>query len=179
MERIYSAGWQGRKVRFVAWVVVGALALALWGGWKIAHGYGLSPGDGGVLKPLPVRLAWGGSVAALGLLFAAGMWIYGRCYVADASIDETRGVLDITLIGLLLRSRMEVPVGDVEGSTYHAGRSHTGDFTIDAPWVSVRLRGRRLPLIIDGQGEFIRRERVVEHLFRAPRGGKRAKARSR
>ncbi|HEX6038402.1 hypothetical protein [Longimicrobium sp.] len=179
MERIYAAGWQGRKVRFVAWVVLGALALALWGGWEITRGYGLRPADGGVLKPLAVRLAFGGCVAALGLLFAVGMWIYGRCYVAEASVDETRGVLGITLIGLVLRSRMEVPVDDVEGSTYHAGRSNTGDFTVNAPWVSVRLRGRRLPLIVDAQGEFIRRELVVEHLFRAPRRGRRGTARPR
>jgi hypothetical protein len=165
MQPIYSAGRQAWKVRFVALVVLSAGALALWGGWDTVQTYGLRPADGGVLKPLAVRMAVGGFIAVLGLSFVAGMWVYGRCYVMEASVDEGRGVLAFTLAGLLLRWRTEVPLDAVEGSTYHAGRSHTGDFTINAPWTAVRLRGRRLPLIVDGRGEFIRPELVREHLI--------------
>lgn len=171
MEPIFSAGRQAWKVRLIQWIAVVVAPAASWSGWLIARTYGLRPADGGVLAPLAVRLAFGGGVAALGAAFVAGMWIYGRCYVMAAAVDETRGVLDVTLAGLLVSSRLEVPLDAVEGSTYHAGRSRTGDVTVNAPWVSVRLRGRWLPLIIDTQGELIRRELVVEHLFVDPRRG--------
>jgi hypothetical protein len=165
MEAIYSAGRQAWKVRFMALVALAAFAGAAWAGWEIARSYGVRPADGGVLKPLAVRLAFGGFVAALGAVFVAGMWIYGRCYVMEAAVDEKRGVLGIVLAGLLVRSRLEVPLDAVEGSTHHAGRSSTGDIAVNAPWVSVRLRGRRLPLIVDGQGEFLHPELLAEHLL--------------
>ncbi|HLM68457.1 MAG TPA: hypothetical protein VK358_13055 [Longimicrobium sp.] len=178
MEAIYSAGRQAWKVRFIALIALATFALALWAGGEIARGYGLRAADGGVLKPLAVRLAFGGFVAALGALFMAGMWIYGRCYVMEAAVDERRGVLGLVLAGLLLRSRMEVPLDAVEGSTCHAGRSSTGDFVVNAPWVSVRLRGRRLPLIVDGQGEFIHPELLAEHLLFDTRRRRRELARA-
>jgi hypothetical protein len=165
MEAIYSAGRQAWKVRFIALIALATFVLAAWAGWEIARSYGVRPADGGVLKPLAVRLAFGGFVAALGAAFVGGMWIYGRCYVMEAAVDENRGVLSVVLAGLLLRSRLEVPLDAVEGSTGHAGRSSMGDFDVNAPWVSVRLRGRRLPLIVDGQGEFIHPGLLREHLL--------------
>lgn len=177
MQAVYSAGRQAWKVRFIALLSLAVFAGAAWAGWEIARSYGVRPADGGVLKPLAVRLAFGGFVAALGAAFVAGMWIYGRCYVMEAAVDEERGVLSVVLAGLLLRSRMEVPLDAVEGSTYHAGRSTTGDFVVNAPWISVHLRGRRLPLIVDGQGEFIHPELLMAHLLFDHRRRRREQAR--
>ncbi|HVH13136.1 MAG TPA: hypothetical protein VM759_08795, partial [Longimicrobium sp.] len=166
MDVIYTAGPQAWKVRLVQGMAVVCTPVALWAGWEIARSYGLHPSEGGELASLGVRLALGGSVAALGVFFLVGMWIYGRCYVMEAAVDEARGVLGITLAGLPLRRRMEVPLDDVKGSRYHIGHTDTGKITVSAPWSSVRLRGRRLPLIVDGQGDFRDPELIAEHLFR-------------
>lgn len=168
MERIYSAGRQGWKVRLVQWIALVCGPAAVWAGGEIVRTYGLHPSEGGQLAPLPLRLALGGFVAALGLSFLAGMWIYGRCYVMEAAVDETRGVLGITLAGLPIRTWMEVPLHAVEASAWHAGQFQ-GRISVNAPWTSVRLRGRRLPLIVDQQGDFLRPELVTEHLFPNPR----------
>ena len=40
-------------------------------------------------------------------------------------------------------------------SGYHAGRmDNPGGVSVDAPWFSLRLRGRSWPLIVDAQGDF-------------------------
>ena len=165
MEPIYLAGGQAWKVRLVQCITVALSPVALWAGWEITRSYGLHPTEGGELAPLPLRLVLGGFVAMLGAGFLLGIWVYGRCYVLEAAVDETRGVLGITLAGLFLRSRMEVPLDAVESSAFHEGRMNTGSHSVNAPWTSVRLRGRPLPLIIDAQGEFIHPDRMSEHLF--------------
>jgi hypothetical protein len=178
MQPIYSAGRQAWKVRLVQWLAFATGPLAAWGGLMIVRTYGLHPSEGGELAPLPLRLALGGFVAALGISFLVGMWVYGRCYVMEAAVDETRGVLGIALAGMPIRSWMEVPLDAVEASAWHAGRFQ-GRITVNAPWTSVRLRGRRLPLIVDQQGDFLRPELVAEHLFPSPRGRRRSVARAR
>jgi hypothetical protein len=151
MEPIYSAGRQAWKVRLVQWIALACGPVALWTGGMIVKTYGLHPSEGGALAPLPLRLALGGFVAALGVSFVVGMWVYGRCYVMAAAVDETRGVLDVTLAGLLVPWRMEVPLDAVEGAVAHAGQLNTGGVSVNAPWTSVRLYGRFLPLVIDAQ----------------------------
>lgn len=168
MDVIYTAGPQAWKVRLVQWMAIVLAPVAVWAGWDVARTYGLHPAEGGELAPLGARLAFGGLVMALGIAFFVGMWIYGRCYVMEASLDEARGVVGITLAGMPFRRRMEVPLADVEDSRYHIGHTNTGKMTVSAPWSSVRLRGRRLPLIVDGQGDFVDVDLVAEHLFREP-----------
>ena len=169
MLRIFSAGRQGVKVCAIQLLSLVISPVALWGGWEAARTYGLHPSEGGELAPLALRLLLGGFLAAIGAGFVVGMWVYGRCYVREAEVDPERGVLRLTLAGFVMPSRLEVPLQDVGGSREHDGRFRAGGMTVNAPWSTVRLRGRRLPLIIDVQGEFIRRELIVQYLLRAHR----------
>lgn len=177
MELIYSAGSQGWKVRLVQAIVVLIAPVALWGGWEIARTYGLHPSEGGELAPLPLRLAIGGFVALIGVGAVVGMWIYGRCYVMRAEVDEARGVLSITLAGFPIPLRREIAITDIEGSRWHAGQSRGTGVSVNAPWTSVRLRGRWLPLVVDAQGESLRPELVNRYLLgiRHPRRAVRAR----
>ena len=74
---------RSRWVRIVTWLLLIFAAGFVVGGVLIAQTYGLNPADGGVLKPLAVRLGFGGAVAAIGILIGGGMWLYGTLYVSE------------------------------------------------------------------------------------------------
>ena len=152
---IYHAGRQGVKVRALSWFLLLVGLACLWWGYHLSQTYGLSPGDGGVLRPLPQRLAWGGFVALFGLICMVGMHIYGRQYIARAWVDEQAQRVRFATVRWFGSARFDVPAQDILGSSYQRGRLETPSHTVDAPFHFIRLRGRRLPFILDGQGRFL------------------------
>ncbi len=173
---IYTAGGQALKVRFVMWLTLGAAAAAVWTGYYLLLTYGTRPADGGVLAPLPVRLAWALSVSAIGLSFAYGMWLYGRYAVREIRMvpgDRTLRIATYRFLG----SRVEtMPISDLAGATKRHDRIDRGDalgmltgISVDAPWLRVRLKGRRWPLVLDLQGVVANKARLAELL--GPRAG--------
>jgi hypothetical protein len=155
MTEIYRAGWQLTKVRFV---MVLALACAIggcWWGWDIFQTYGIRPADGGVLAPFGTRLAFGGGVALLGLAFLVGMWFYGKLYVGSARYDQAHNLVHLRTIELIFGGRdLAFPPSAVEGADWHEGKNYSYRLPVDAPWFSIRIAGRRWPLILDAQGRF-------------------------
>jgi len=150
---LYDAGRQLRKVRGIMWLSLACALGGLYWGFDLARHYGLAPGDGGVLAPLGVRLAWGAGVALLGLAFAAGMDLYGRHYIARAWLDEAGGRLRIETLRWWGRAALTVPVSEVLGSRYMRGKM-SGAVEVDAPWFNVRIKGQPWVLILDAQGSF-------------------------
>jgi len=147
-------------------VVTFALAcglLATIAGIRLAQTYGLNPADGGALAPLSVRLAWGIGVALLGLAFAAGMILYGRCYVARLALDEANEQLHAyTVNGWLTLHREIIPLSALKPGRRHRGRLFVfwRGLLVDAPWRTVWVSGRRLPLILDEQGQVLDPQRM-------------------
>jgi hypothetical protein len=166
MIPIFDAGRQLWKIRMIGALSLVVAAMLVWLGAGIVAHYGEAPGEGGALAPLATRVVLGGLVIALGAAFPVGMWIYGRCYVLSAALDDASRRLRITHPGLFLRSSREVAAGELEEPRYHDGRMDTHRMRVDAPWYSLRLRGRRLPLLLDAQGDFLDRERVSRVLLR-------------
>lgn len=158
MVEIFRAGRQLAKVRAIMWLSLGAAAVALWAGWALFDSYGTSPADGGVLAPLGTRLAWGVTVAALGLAFAGGMWLYGGLYVTTLVYDERSDRLYVRTLTFVGHRNRVFSAGDVDGSSFHGGEFWAGGVWVNAPWVTLRMRGRSLPFIVDAQGEFPDRE---------------------
>ena len=158
MTDIFRAGFQLTKVKgMMVFALICAIAALYWG-WSLFNTVGLSPGDGygGVLAPVGVRLAWGLTVAVLGLLFLAGMWVFGRLYATRIRYDSAADALHIGTLELLATRTTIVSPSDVLGSRYHHGRMEGEG--VDAPWFTVRLKGWRGPLIVDAQGVFPDRE---------------------
>jgi hypothetical protein len=149
---------QARKVRIVTW------ASALWCiGWlywatDLSQTYGLSPGDGGVLRPPLQRWAAAAIVALIGILPFAGMAIYARLYVVR--LERERADLRVTVIGFFTPATRTHPVTDVGGSRKHRGELRLRT-SVNAPWMVLRIAGR--PYIIDLQAERVD-SRAIERL---------------
>ena len=154
MTTLFRASGQLKKVRALMWFALLCAAGAVWWGYDLALTYGLNPGDGGELAALPVRLAWGVGVALLGISFAAGMYLYGRCYVAQIDFDEQAKQLHVRTAGFIGSAEQTINPADILRSRHHHGKFHTPEMTVNAPWTSLKIRGRRWPLILDAQGEF-------------------------
>ena len=158
MTEIYRARGGVWKVRAMMWLsLVFAIWFCLWG-WDLFQTYGTRPADGGVLAPLGARIAWFVGLSALGLAFLAGMWVYGGLYVTALLVDEAAGKLHVRTIGFIgsFGGRRETyRLADIVGSDYRAGKfDNPGGVSVDAPWFSLRIRGRKWPLIVDAQGGF-------------------------
>ncbi|GIW79553.1 MAG: hypothetical protein KatS3mg105_1360 [Gemmatales bacterium] len=176
MIPIYRAGWQLIKVRAVMIGSLVAFAASLYFGVELARTYGLNPADGGELASLPARLGMGGLVILLGATFAGGMWLYGRHYAARMAFDSARKQLHLETASFFWNDRHVIDVADLGSARYHddldwggldkvtASLSKRAVPQVDAPWVAVRIRGWRWPVIIDQQGVVLHPE-LMKRLF--------------
>lgn len=159
---VFDAGPQLRKVRVVMWLAVACAIAGTWWGWSLALTFGLAPGDGGVLRPLPTRMAVGATVAGLGLLFASGMWLFGRQYIAEIRQGPGDDAITVRTTHLVGTTARTYAASQVRLGRRHEGRSSTRSLEdpfiegirVHAPWRAVHVPGRRIPLILDGQGWF-------------------------
>jgi hypothetical protein len=157
---IFRAGSQAVMVRFVQGLLVLVFTPGLlWGAWALAVVSDPS------LSPL-ARYALVAGALALAAASSIGMVVYGWCYVTSATWDPRAGACHITLAGLFVPARLTVAAG--ERGRYHAGRSNAAEIQVNAPWYSVRIPGRRLPLILDLQGEFLHPDLVDRVLLADP-----------
>ena len=168
MVQIYRATGQVWKIRMMMWLsLIVAIWFCLWG-WDLFQTYGTRPADGGVLAPFGQRLAWLLFLVAFGLAFLVGMWLYGGIYVSSLWYDEGKGTLQIRSLGFvggLGGWRETYRLSQVRSTDYHAGKfENPGGVSVDAPWLSVRIEGRRMPLIVDVQGEFPDRQLAAKVL---------------
>ena len=167
---IFRAGGQLVKVRCMMLLSLATLVGTTYAGVNLAQHFGQSPGDGGVLKPLPERLAMGAFVFSLGAVFAGGMWLYGKFYVASIDFDDREQKLYLKTVEFFGTKRHAIDLSNVLESKEHAGQLDLTDFdpasiSVNAPWKSVRLGGWRLPVIVDTQGEILQPE-LFEKLFK-------------
>ncbi len=151
---------QARKVRIVFWASLVACGLAFWGGWEVFLTFGLSEADGGVLRPLWERLALGGAVAGLGAAFAGGMLLYISLYALR--IERSGDRVSITTMTPLGRQVRVYGITELGESAYHHGRARhvhesgaRGGIWVNAPWITLRVVGRRFPFVIDLQADDI------------------------
>lgn len=147
---------QALKVRIVLWASAIIAAITTVSGWMIFQSFGLSPADGGVLRPVGERMMFGGAVVLLGLVLFGGMLLYASLYLIE--LRRTDEVLEVTTIGLISDRSRTLLVADVGELNYHAGRMFTPrGHNVDAPWLTMPVRGRLLPYVIDVQAEHVDR----------------------
>jgi hypothetical protein len=146
-------GGQPRLVRLFTWLcaifAIGALTWAA----DLSQTYGLSPGDGGMLRPPVERWTTAIGTALLGSAPFAGMLIYVRLYVTR--LVRARGKLDITVLGLIAPATRRFDLTDVGGARRHDGRFEA-HISVNAPWITLWI-GRRPYIIPLNAGRIDRR----------------------
>ena len=160
-NQLFRAGSQEVKVRFLMLLSLACAGGALYWSVDLVQHYGLAPADGGVLAPLWQRIAWGVSVAALGASFMAGMWVYGRYYIAEICRVPDSHRLRLRTVTFFGSELHEIDLADMKLGARHAGQLTTFDANnpllvkqrVNAPWRGIHLKGRRWPLILDLQGD--------------------------
>ncbi len=164
---VFDSARQGRKVWLLTWFAAAGAVATLYWGWNLLRTYGLSPGDGGVLRPLGQRIALGAFVGSLGPMFFGGMLVFNRHYVdriTRLGVDRLR----IRMMGLFLRREYDVAISEAKFGEVR-GRYNPNDllglvntlvsgFVIDTPFRTVRVPFRRWPVILDLQGEMRARQ---------------------
>jgi hypothetical protein len=153
MRTIFDAGPQRWKIWFVVLICVLCGAGLIFPGGYLLLNYGLHPDDGGVLKPLMSRILMCSVFALPGMAIIAAILLYLRCYVMRIEADDAESGYRIALAAP--GRALTIGHDDITRVGYNDGISHAGGISVNAPWYSLRLRGRRFPLIIDLQGDFL------------------------
>lgn len=152
MKHLLVNSRQALKVRIFLWGSIAACFAALYAAWSLVETYGLNPGDGGVLRPLDERLMAGGIVGGLGVAFAGAMIWYASLYAVR--ISRERDQVEMETMAILGTKTRNFAVSDFDGGTYHGGRMQSGrGISVNAPWITLRVKGRRIPFIADVQAE--------------------------
>lgn len=158
MQVLLENRWQATKVRWITWAfAIWAVGWLYWA-WTMAETYGLSPGDGGVLRPLPQRLGLATLFATIGVLPLAGMVLYASLYLRR--IEREGDAVIVTVLGLFASAQHRYRVSDFERATKHEGRLELRS-SVHAPWLTLRVAGRRLPYIVDVQAERVDVAQIV------------------
>lgn len=154
MTVIFENRRQALKARLLTLLLILPFSAGMmWWGWDLFQTFGLSPGDGGVLRPLVERIAVGGFVGGLGLITGVAMMIYAMHYAVRVLRDGDRLHIETLTPWALGHWHYEFPVTQVEGTSFHEGRLRTYKHNVNAPWMTLRISGRRFPFILDAQAE--------------------------
>ena len=145
---------QARKVRWLCWASAAWAAGWLWWAAEMAQSYGLSPGDGGALRSAVER--WGVAVllAAVGVLPLAGMALYARRYIVR--LVRSGESAEVTVAGFWRPYARSYPAAAFAPGRAHHGRLSTGGVSVNAPWITLRVDGRRY--FVDLQAERVDRK---------------------
>jgi hypothetical protein len=167
-------GGQPRMIRLLTWLFAAwAVAWLTWAA-DLSQTYGLSPGDGGVLRPPVERWLAALVVALLGIAPFAGMLAYVRLYVTR--LVRTRGKLDVTVLGLFARTTRRFDLTDIGSARRHDGRLQS-HISVNAPWITLWI-GRR-PYIVSLNAGRVDRRGVAQLAIDAERASRRVAAGTR
>jgi len=158
LELFRAGRRQEAKVRFVQVLALLLAPVALWG----AQDSAFNPAD--ILDQRGEAVSWAVRYGTAAMLFVIGVGgtigivVYGWCYVTHAVWDPGAGQCRLTLAGFFVPVHVAVPPADGPRYHYRDGYSRARGITVDAPYCSIRVPGRRLPFIVDLQGEFHHRD---------------------
>lgn len=147
---------RGRKatVRWVQALVLLTAPVALFGAYDTTFNPADTLNQHGEAVSWAVRYGTAALLLGVGVGGGIGVGVYGWCYVTHAVWDGETGRCRLTLLGLIVPLRVDMPaVGEVRHD-HRDGIAHARGIVVHAPYYSIRIPGRRLPFIVDLQGEF-------------------------
>ena len=142
---LFEAGRQGRKVRAL-WIgaLIGALGTA--GLTLVSMAQSL---DAANAEAAQGRMQLALFFFGLFGLVAVAMSIYARCYVTRLAFVPGGALVSVETLGLVHDRIETLDPGSIDSTAFWEG----GRGYVSAPWWTVRVRDRSLPLIVDAQGE--------------------------
>lgn len=141
---LYRAGWQRAKVDALSVLfVVGTFAV------------------------LAIEGETGWILFGFGILALAGLAGYRECYVNRIERSED-GEVEFEVLGVVRPRVVRLKPRGILDARYQEG-AYRG---VRAPWTTIRVLGRRWPLLLDEQGTFEAPEEVDRLLRRAPPRGR-------
>jgi hypothetical protein len=128
-----SNNYQARKLRVLTWVFTGlALGACIWPFFGDPAAFVLAP---------------------LGVLWAGAMHLYTCRYVTTLELDGDAIIVRTAALGSPLH---RIAVSRLGRRTYHEGPGRYGTMASpDAPWITLRVEGFRVPFVIDTQIEVL------------------------
>jgi hypothetical protein len=87
------------------------------------------------------------ALGAVALAFWVGMRYYGTIYVSSLWLVGDQGSLCVETLTMFGRTRRLVPIAQCEEGAYYGSQEN-------APWITLPVRGRRVPFVLDAQGTF-------------------------
>ncbi len=157
--RLLENGSRVLRVRLVALFIAG-FALVLFGfALSLARNYGLSPGDGGVLKPPGERLFVAAIVSLIAAAFLAGIIVYLRRYLVRI---ELRGdQVELTVIGVLSPFVVTVDRRRIPATRYFHGYFAARGLVVRAPWITLKVAGWPIPFVADLQAGHVSEKAIL------------------
>lgn len=152
MSVLFENQRQARKAHLL--VAGSALWWIGWSWWAydLGRGFGLAPVDGGALRPPSERLAVAALVWLTGFVPFAGMVAYSQIYLTR--IERLRDEVCLTLLGILRPRTLRFRPSAFGGGAEYEGKM-SARVSVNAPWMTLRVRGRLLPFVVDLQAEHV------------------------
>ncbi|MFL5537523.1 MAG: hypothetical protein ACJ8J0_00940 [Longimicrobiaceae bacterium] len=150
METIFEVGGHRplliRLVMPLCSLLMGVPMVAV--GWLFLNPGSWGP-DGDLTGPHWLGILFGLAFLLGGIGIAVGAWLYGPAYVTRIEADREQQLARFSVLGWVRGWSFTVRPEDIVSGRYHEGSLDTGRHRVYAPWTTVRIRGRRLPLIVD------------------------------
>lgn len=109
----------------------------------------------GELLPLSLRLAWFSAILLITAIPTVASYVFLRCYVHEIVFDRERRELVLRTARTFGSAIERWPAAAVESARFHSGAiGGWVRYEWQLPWDTIRIKGRRLPLVVDYQGQF-------------------------
>ena len=146
---------QALKVKLASWVLMLASIAIVYAAFTIFNSWGISPADGGQLKPFNQRLIFSGSLLIMAMSIVAGIIYYRHIYVI--SISRNGDILQITTS--LHKTPLTLNPADITSSSHHSGQMtvmrSSGVISVNAPWIILKTTNPTRHFLIDAQSEIL------------------------
>jgi hypothetical protein len=153
MRTIFRAGGKTIGIR-LAMPFCSVVGVAMtWVGWMFIQPSSYQ-GDDALSGPIGLGMLFGLVFLLGGLGIAIGSWLYGPAYVSRIEVDREEDRVRFSVAGWVRGRSFTVHPEDVVSGRYHDGHYDSGRTMVNAPWTTVRVRGRRLPLIVDERAAY-------------------------
>jgi hypothetical protein len=146
-ERVlFELGWRAYMIKcFAALLIPAGAAMVAGSFWALTS---LTALDGN-LEPLETRILLFAILLVSGFLMSLGLWLFLKLYVLRISQIDDR--ISVTTTRVLMDLTETFEPGQLGQGRRYDGKAIVGRNNSPAPFHTIAIQGRRLPLILDEQ----------------------------